>query len=156
MLLTNGGIRGMNESNSEILHFEIAEIERLIEEFKERFAAGTANADEFMTISQLEMMWSELQSKTNNIYSDMIRKMMSEVDESDLIRKKKTLQAQGNSAQNPCEKRYYDCNHFREIVLLQILVDTEKCRKQSTPIQVKRSKERSPHGFLSGFIWVAV
>jgi len=68
---------------------EIAEIERLIQEFKEKFAAGTANADDFMTISQLELMWGELQNRTNNIYSDMIRKMMSEVNESDLIRKKK-------------------------------------------------------------------
>ena len=68
---------------------EIAEIERLIQEFKEKFANGTANADDFMTISQLELMWGELQSRTNNIYSDMIRRMMSEVDESDLIRKKK-------------------------------------------------------------------
>jgi repressor of nif and glnA expression len=89
MLSTNGGIREMNKSNSEELHFEITEIERLVEEFKTKFAMGTANADDFMTISQLEMMWSELQNKTNNIYSDMIRKMMSEVDESDLIRKKK-------------------------------------------------------------------
>ena len=79
----------MNESNQETINFEIEEIERLIKEFKEKFAKGTANADDFMTISQLELMWSELQNRTNNIYSDMIRKMMSEVDESDLIRKKK-------------------------------------------------------------------
>jgi hypothetical protein len=36
----------------------------------------------------MELMWSELQHKTNNIYSDMVKKMMSEVDERDLIRKK--------------------------------------------------------------------
>ena len=44
-----------------------------------------------MTISELELMWGELQNRTNNIYSDMIRKLMSEVDESDLIRKKKDI-----------------------------------------------------------------
>jgi hypothetical protein len=35
------------------------------------------------------MLWGELQNRTNNIYSDMVRKMMSEVNESELIRKKK-------------------------------------------------------------------
>jgi len=84
----------MNEPTQEKVNFEIAEIERLVQEFKEKFAAGTVNAEDFLTISQLELLWSELQSRTNNIYSDMIRKMMSEVDEGDLIRKKKILQAQ--------------------------------------------------------------
>ena len=79
----------MNEPTQEKVNFEIAEIERLVQEFKEKFAAGTVNAEDFLTISQLELLWSELQSRTNNIYSDMIRKMMSEVDEGDLIRKKK-------------------------------------------------------------------
>jgi hypothetical protein len=62
---------------------------KLIQEFKEKFAAGTTDADNFMNISQIEMLWGDLQSRTNNIYSDMIRKMMSEVNESELIRKKK-------------------------------------------------------------------
>ena len=81
----------MNELNQDAINVEIAEIERLIREFKEKFAAGTANADDFITISELELMWGELQNRTNNIYSDMIRKLMSEVDESDLIRKKKGI-----------------------------------------------------------------
>ena len=79
----------MNESNQEELNVEMAEIRRLVREFKEKFATGTTNADCFLTISEIELMWGELQSRTNNIYSDMIRKLMSEVDESDLIRKKK-------------------------------------------------------------------
>ena len=81
----------MNESNQEELNVEMAEIERLIRKFKEKFAIGTANVDDFLTISELELMWGELQSRTNNIYSDMIRKLMSEIDESDLIRKKKDI-----------------------------------------------------------------
>jgi translation initiation factor 1 (eIF-1/SUI1) len=79
----------MGESSQDGFNIEIAEIERLIKEFKEKFAAGTASADDFMTISELELMWGELQSRTNNIYSDMIRKLMNDVDEGDLIRKKK-------------------------------------------------------------------
>jgi hypothetical protein len=81
----------MNESNQERVNAEIARIEGLIQAFKEKFVAGTADADHFMTISQIELLWGELQSGTNNIYSDMIREMMSEVDESDLIRKKKEI-----------------------------------------------------------------
>ena len=88
----------MDEPTSEEFNVEIAEIERLIRDFKEKFAAGTENADEFLTISQIELLWGELQSRTNNIYSDMVRKLMSEVDESDLIRKKKTVQVQRDNA----------------------------------------------------------
>ena len=83
----------MDEANQERTMLEIAKIEQLIQEFKEKFAAGTSDADNFMNISQIEMLWSELQNGTNNIYSDMIRKMMSEVDESELIRKKKDTTA---------------------------------------------------------------
>jgi len=79
----------MNEASENAINVEIGEIEGIIEEFKEKFTAGTTSADDFMTISQLELLWGELQNRTNNIYSDMIRKMMSEVNESDLIRKKK-------------------------------------------------------------------
>ena len=79
----------MKEATQEKINIEIAEIEILIQEFKEKFAAGTENADNFMNISQIELLWGELQRGTNNIYSDMIRKLMSEVEESDLIRKKK-------------------------------------------------------------------
>ena len=78
----------MDELGKGATNYEIAEIERLIKEFKEKFEARTADADNFLNISEMELMWGELQHKTNNIYSDMVRKMMSEVDESDLIRKK--------------------------------------------------------------------
>jgi len=78
----------MDEASNGPMNVELAEVERLINNFKERFAAGTSEADSFMNIAEIEMLWAELQNKTNNIYSDMIRKLMSEVDERDLIRKK--------------------------------------------------------------------
>lgn len=78
----------MDEAHSGETSIEIAEIERLISEFKEKFTARTSDVDNFMTITEMEMMWGELQGKTNNIYSDMMRKLMSEVDETELIRKK--------------------------------------------------------------------
>jgi len=81
----------MDESNQDMLNLEILEIEHLVRNFKEKFAAETSNADDFLTISELELMWGELHNRTNNIYSDMIRRLMSEVDEGDLIRKKKEI-----------------------------------------------------------------
>jgi len=79
----------MDNKQQEQINLEIAEIERIIQDFKEKFAAGTLDADNFMNISDIEVLWSDLQNKTNNIYSDMIRKLMSDVDESALISKKK-------------------------------------------------------------------
>ena len=79
----------MEETTQNEINVEIAEIERMIQEFKEKFSLGTTNTDDFMTITELELMWGELQNRTNNIYSDMIRKLMNDVNESDLIRKKK-------------------------------------------------------------------
>lgn len=79
----------MEKAENYTPNLEIAELERLIKEFKEKFTSGTSDVDDFITISQIEMMWGELRDKTNNIYSDMLSKMMSDVDESDIIRKKK-------------------------------------------------------------------
>ncbi|MDR1922338.1 MAG: hypothetical protein LBS31_11460 [Candidatus Adiutrix sp.] len=79
----------MSQSNRDLTSNRIAEIERLIKEFKERFEAGTSDVDNFITITEIEQLWAELQNNTNNMYSDMLKEMMSTVDESDLIRKKK-------------------------------------------------------------------
>jgi hypothetical protein len=81
----------MNKPSQSDINGEIARIEAFIKNFKEKFTSGTTDAENFITISQIELLWSELQNSTQNIYSDMIRKMMSEVDESDLIRKKKDV-----------------------------------------------------------------
>ena len=84
----------MSETEQRCVELEIAEIERIIQEFKEKFKMRTSGVDNFLSITELELLWGELQSKTNNIYSDMIRKLMSEVDEHDLIRKKNRLPTQ--------------------------------------------------------------
>ena len=67
----------------------LAEIERLMEAFKEDFALKTADVDNFITIHEIERMWGELEQNTLNIYSDMVREVMGSVEEKDLIRKKK-------------------------------------------------------------------
>jgi hypothetical protein len=72
-----------------VTDLQLAEIERQIASFKEKFKAGTSNADNFITIHEIERLWGELQTNTQNIYSEMIRELMCNVDERDLIRKKK-------------------------------------------------------------------
>jgi hypothetical protein len=79
----------MGKERRELPDIQIAEIERLIDEFKEKFKARTSDADNFITISEIERMWGELQQNTLNIYSDMVGGLMEGIDERDLIRKKK-------------------------------------------------------------------
>lgn len=67
----------------------IDEIERLINEFREKFHSGTSDAENFLTMNEIERMWSELRNKTDKIYSDILCELMNSVDEGDLIRKKK-------------------------------------------------------------------
>jgi hypothetical protein len=65
------------------------ELSRLIDDFKERFAEGTKNSENFLTMSEIEKMWGELRHYTSEIYSDMLMEAMSNIDEGELIRKKK-------------------------------------------------------------------
>ena len=78
----------MDKEQNENPNVQLAELERLIDAFREEFKAKTSDADNFITIHEIERMWGELQGNTLNIYSDMLRELMSEVDEGDLIRKK--------------------------------------------------------------------
>jgi len=68
---------------------QILEIQRLIDDFKTKFAKGTSSSESFLTMNELEIMWSELRYKTNELYSNMITSLMNSIDESELIRLKK-------------------------------------------------------------------
>lgn len=68
---------------------QLAEIGRMLNDFKERFQAGTIDSENFINISQIETMWLELQTNTQSIYSDIVKDLMSRVDERELVRKKK-------------------------------------------------------------------
>jgi hypothetical protein len=67
----------------------ILEVTRLIKDFRSAFKAKTSNAEKFLTINELENQWTELKNSTEVLYSDMIRELMSEVDERDMVNKKK-------------------------------------------------------------------
>jgi len=65
------------------------ELLRIVEEFRQRIIEGTSDAENFLTISEIERLWSNLRGDTSLLYSDMLSDLLSDVDESALIRKKK-------------------------------------------------------------------
>jgi hypothetical protein len=66
-----------------------AEIERLIDSFREKFKQRTVDPNNFITIHEIEKMWGELLGNTQNIYTDIIRDLINTQDEKELIRQKK-------------------------------------------------------------------
>jgi hypothetical protein len=75
--------------NKTSLELEIAEIRRLIEEYRAKISNGTSSADEFMTITNMEEALGTLRASTNNIYTELQSKLVSQVDQAELLRKKK-------------------------------------------------------------------
>ncbi len=65
------------------------ELLKIVEVFRERIRAGTSDPEHFLTISEIERLWSELRGDTSLLYSDMLSELLSNVDEAELIRKKK-------------------------------------------------------------------
>jgi len=79
----------MESQNRSDIEARISEIERIIKEFNEKFNEGTSDSENFITMNEIERMWSELRNSTDNIYSDMLQDLMGSIDERDLIHKKK-------------------------------------------------------------------
>lgn len=75
--------------SDELIQSKVLELERVIKEFKEQFEAGTSDSDHFISLNEIESLWGNLNRQTEYLYSDMIRELMSMVDERDIVRKKK-------------------------------------------------------------------
>ena len=73
------------------------EVNRLIKQFQDDFIQKTTDTDKFLTINELENMWTELRNNTEILYSDMIRNLIGEINERDMVRKKKRVCRQRNS-----------------------------------------------------------
>ena len=71
------------------LEIEIAEITRLIDEYQAKITAGTSSADDFMSITDMEEALGALRSSTNNIFTEIQSKLVSQIDQNELLRKKK-------------------------------------------------------------------
>ena len=65
------------------------ELLRKVDGFRQRIVKGTSDPEHFLTISEIERLWSELRGDTNILYSDMLSDLLSNADEVALIRKKK-------------------------------------------------------------------
>jgi len=65
------------------------ELLRIVDEFRQRIITGTSNPDNFLSISEIEGLWSKLRGNTSHIYSDMLSELLSNIDETEVIRKKK-------------------------------------------------------------------
>jgi hypothetical protein len=79
----------MSEQEEKVDKIYVEKLAHLVDEFREKIREGTSNADNFLTMSEIERLWSELKGNTSVIYSDMLQELLSSADESDLIRKKK-------------------------------------------------------------------
>ncbi len=67
----------------------IGELSRLVKEFEEKIQNGTEDPDRFLTIYEIEELWSRLIGDTNVLYSDMLQTIIRNIDEKELIRRKK-------------------------------------------------------------------
>ena len=70
------------------------ELLRIIDDFRDRIVNGTTNPDDFLSITEIENLWSKLRGDTSLLYSDMLSGLLSSIDEAELIRKKKPNTAQ--------------------------------------------------------------
>lgn len=67
----------------------LTKLKSLVEEFEANFKNRTKNQDDFLTLKELETLWGKLRGDTNVLYSDMLQGLLEDIDEKDIIRKKK-------------------------------------------------------------------
>ena len=79
----------MTNSDNHDLDVQKQQLLHLVDSFREKIRYGTSNPDNFISISEIERFWSKLRSDTDNLYSDMLRELMAEIDESEILSKKK-------------------------------------------------------------------
>jgi hypothetical protein len=139
----------MDMNDRELTAVKLAEIERLIKEFKEKFEAGTSDADHFITMTEIERLWAELQNNTQIVYSDMIRELMGTVDEHDLIRKKKRVQTTGNKPPHSYKNPIVCCHDAWTDYVFALFADSTP-RQQRKTSKVDRCQKHSAARLLSG------
>lgn len=67
----------------------IGELTRIVNEFEEKIKNGTRDANDFLTITEIEELWSKLIGDTNVLYSDMLQTLIQNIDEKELVKSKK-------------------------------------------------------------------
>lgn len=64
-----------------------ARLGKITDEFVHKFHQGT-NPDDFMSLTELEALWSKLNSDCREICSDLVHQLVADIDEKELVRKK--------------------------------------------------------------------
>lgn len=65
------------------------EINHKIDKFRADLDAGTSDADNFISLSEIEQRWSKLKNETSKTYSDIIATYLCNLDEKAVIKAKK-------------------------------------------------------------------
>jgi len=90
----------MSQPERTSLDQEITEITRLIDEYRSKITDGTSSADEFMSITDMEKALGTLRNETNNIFTDIQSKLINQIDQAELLRKKNRLPAPKRKSEN--------------------------------------------------------
>jgi hypothetical protein len=77
-------------NTEELTNVRMAEIERLVNEFREILVKGFTDVQSTMRINEIEELWTRLRTGTDEVYADMLNDYLASVDEGELIRQKKT------------------------------------------------------------------
>jgi hypothetical protein len=64
-------------------------LSHLIAEFRHRIKSGTSDPEKFLSITEIERLWSKLREETNELYTEMLTELLTEFDEREIIQKKK-------------------------------------------------------------------
>jgi len=81
----------MLRNMEELTAVRVAEIERLVNEFREKLEKGFVDAQNAMRINEIEELWTKLRTGTDEVYSDMLSEYLLSVDEHEAIRQKKRI-----------------------------------------------------------------
>lgn len=80
----------MLRNTEETMAIRLAEIERLVNEFREILRQGFADAKNIININEIEELWTKLRTGTDEVYTNLVNDYMASVDEHEIISQKKT------------------------------------------------------------------
>lgn len=80
----------MLRKTEEITVLRMAEIERLVNEFRDKLEKGFLNAQDNISINEIEDLWTRLRTSSDSVYADLLSDYLMSVDERDVILQKKT------------------------------------------------------------------
>ena len=97
---TNVGGRLMTSNEERSFDVLKTRLSQLVDEFRERLISGTSDSDNFLTISEIENLWSELRGNTGILYSDLLEETLKVLNEREIISKKNGILEKGNNFTN--------------------------------------------------------